>query len=240
MQLRFSRYVCISQYTADRLTQLAGVALDKIDVVYPPIDYEFWQPGRHAARPLREELGFPPNSRIAIFFGRPGVSKGVDTLLAAAAELAKHAERPVHFVLLLAHEPASGRAAALRVVKQSGLSSHVTILEPAPRAELPSYLLAADCVVIPSLSEGFGYSAVEAATLGCRLVVTAGHVFEEVLGDRADYVPAGDPVRLAAAIRAAAWAAPHGKSPSSPLPPVYDLRRHLRGVRAAYDRVLGR
>ena len=236
MQLRFSRYVCISQYTADRLTRLAGVAPDKIDVVYPPIDYEFWQPGRHAARPLREELGLPPNSRIAIFFGRPGVSKGVDTLLAAAAELAKHAERPVHFVLLLAHEPAAGRAAALRVVEQSGLSSYVTILEPALRAELPSYLLAADCVVIPSLSEGFGYSAIEAATLGCPLVVTAGHVFEEVLGDRACYVPPHDPQRLATAIRDVAWASRSPLSTRLPLPASFDVCRHVSGVRAAYER----
>lgn len=236
MRLRFDRYLCVSRYTAERLTRLAGVSPNKIEVIYPAVDYEFWQPGRHAARPLREELGLPADSRIAIFFGRPGVSKGVDTLLAAAAELAKHAERPVHFVLLLAHEPAAGRAAALRVVKQSGLSSHVTILEPAPRAELPSYLLAADCVVIPSLSEGFGYSAIEAATLGCPLVVTAGHVFEEVLGDRACYVPPHDPQRLATAIRDVAWASRSPLSTRLPLPASFDVRRHVSGVRAAYER----
>ncbi len=240
MRLPFARYLCVSQHTADRLTRLAGVSPDRIDVVYPPVDYDFWEAGRYSARPLRQELGLEPDCRIALFFGRPGVSKGVDALLAAADELAKDPSQPMHCVLLLAREPAAGLAAAERFVASHGLRAHVSILESVPRAELPSYLLAASCVVIPSLSEGFGYSAVEAATLGCRLVVTAGHVFEEVLGDRADYVPARDPVRLAAAIRAAAWAAPHGKSPSSPLPPVYDLRRHLRGVRAAYDRVLGR
>lgn len=236
MRLRFDRYLCISRYTAERLTRLAGVSPDKIDVIYPAIDYDFWQPGRHTARPLREELGLAPDSHIAIFFGRPGFSKGVDTLLAAAAELAKDPSMPVHFVLLLAHEPAAGRAAAQRMVKESDLSSHVTILEPVPRAELPSYLLAADCVVIPSLSEGFGYSAVEAATLGCPLVVTAGHVFEEVLGDRATYVSPHDPVRLATAIRDVAWTARSGFARCPPLPATYDVSQHIRGVRAAHEK----
>lgn len=236
MRLRFDRYLCVSRYTAERLTRLAGISPDTIDVVYPAVDYDFWQAGRHAARPLRQELGLAVDSRIAIFFGRPGVSKGVDTLLAAAAELAKAPTMPVHFVLLLAHEPAAGRAAAQRMVKESCLSSHVTILEPAPRAELPSYLLAADCVVIPSLSEGFGYSAVEAATLGCPLVVTAGHVFEEVLGDQASYVPPHDPARLAAAIRDVAWASRNSSASRPPLPATFDVGRHIRGVRAAYER----
>lgn len=236
MRLRFDRYLCVSRYTAARLTRLVGIAPEKIDVVYPAVDYSFWQEGCHLARPLRKELGLSQNCRIAIFFGRPGVSKGVDTLLAAAAELARDSARQVHFVLLLAHEPAAGRAAAQRMVSQTGINSQVTILEPAPRAELPSYLLAADCVVIPSLSEGFGYSAVEAATLGCPLVVTAGHVFEEVLGDRATYVPSHDPHRLAAAIRDVAWASRNSSASRPPLPATFDVSRHICGVRAAYER----
>lgn len=236
MRLPFDRYLCVSQYTADRLTGLARIAPKRIDVVYPAVDYNFWHVGRHAARPLREELGLAQDCRIALFFGRPGMSKGVDTLLAAAAEIARGSKQPVHFVLLLAYEPAAGRAAAQRMVAGLGVSAHVTILAPAPRVELPSYLLAVDCVVIPSLSEGFGYSAVEAATLGCPLVVTAGHVFEEVLGDRAHYVPPDDPERLAVAIRETAWA-PRGSFAARPLLPArFDVSQHVRGVRAAYER----
>jgi glycosyltransferase involved in cell wall biosynthesis len=100
---------------------------------------------------------------------------------------------------------------------------------------LPSYLLAADCVVIPSLSEGFGYSAIEAATLGCPLVVTAGHVFEEVLGDFARYVPVGDPAALAQAVQETAWDMPVTRRP---LPPRFGLEQHLAATRAAYATVI--
>jgi glycosyltransferase involved in cell wall biosynthesis len=238
MRLPFARYLCISRYTADRLTRLAGVASERIVVVYPAVDYQFWQTGRFQPRPLRQELGLAADSRVALFFGRPGVSKGVDTLLAAAVALSGETARPMHWVLLLAREPAASRAAAEQTVARHRLSSQVTILDSVPRAVLPSYLLAADCVVIPSLSEGFGYSAIEAATLGCPLVVTAGHVFEEVLGDFARYVPAGDPAALAQAVQETAWERHPNDSSRPPLAAKYSLEQHLQGTRAVYDSVL--
>ncbi len=233
MRLRFTRYLCISGYTSDRLVRLAEVAADRVDIAYPAVDYRFWDPERHAPRPLRSELGLEAGTRIALFFGRPGVSKGVDTLLAAVREMASdESGRPVHCVLLLAKEPADRRAAALRTIEQTGIADRVTVLAPVPRSELPGYLLAADCVVVPSLSEGFGYSAIESASLGCPIVATAGHVFEEVLGSAASYVPVGDARALAAAIRDTAWNPPH---PRRPLAPIFTLARHLAAVQAAYD-----
>lgn len=235
MRLPFARYLCISRYTADRLTRLAGVASERIVVVYPAVDYQFWQTGRFQPRPLRQELGLAADSRVALFFGRPGVSKGVDTLLAAAVALSGETARPMHWVLLLAREPAASRAAAEQTVARHRLSSQVTLLDSVPRAVLPSYLLAADCVVIPSLSEGFGYSAIEAATLGCPLVVTAGHVFEEVLGDFARYVPVGNPAALAQAVQETAWEPSLGRRS---LPPRFGLEQHLAATRAIYASVL--
>jgi glycosyltransferase involved in cell wall biosynthesis len=238
MRLPFARYLCISQYTAARLIRLIGVEGERVAVVYPAVDYQFWQTGQFQPRPLRDELGLAPGCRIALFFGRPGVSKGLDTLLAAAASLVNETTSPVHWVLLVARQPAAGRASAEETVARLGLSSRVTILDSVPRASLPSYLLAADCVVIPSLSEGFGYSAIEAGTLGCPLVVTAGHVFEEVLGDFARYVSVGDPAALAEAVQETAWNRHPNDSSRLPLAPKFSLERHLQGTRAVYDSVL--
>jgi glycosyltransferase involved in cell wall biosynthesis len=236
MRLRFTRYLCISSYTADRLVRLAAVDGKRVAVAYPAVDYRFWDPQRHAPRPLRSELGLPQETRIALFFGRPGVSKGVDTLLAAIQEMANDmSDRPVHCVLLLAREPADRRAAVLRTIERTGIAHRVTVLEPVPRAELPGYLLAADCVVVPSLSEGFGYSAIESASLGCPVVATAGHVFEEVLGSSASYVPVGDARALAAAIQETAWNPPQ---PRQLLPPVFSLARHLAAVESVYTDIL--
>jgi glycosyltransferase involved in cell wall biosynthesis len=200
LALPFARYACISEYTRTRLLQTARVAPDRAIVIYPAVDYEFWNPDRHAARPLRRELGLSESTRVALFYGRPGASKGIDTLVDAIEHLGADRDRPCHTVMILAHEPAAGRKWVQDEIRERGLDSLVTILSPTSRSELPSYLLAADCIVIPSLSEGFGYSAVEAATLGCPVVASSGHAVEEVVGPYVRLVPPRDPLALAAAI----------------------------------------
>jgi glycosyltransferase involved in cell wall biosynthesis len=89
-------------------------------------------------------------------------------------------------------------------------------------------------VAVPSLSEGFGYSAVEAALLGCRVVCTTGHAAEEVLAGHATFVPAGDPARLAEAVRAAATS----EQPAQPPPRRFDRETLIGGITAVHDQVL--
>lgn len=234
LALPFSRYACISEYTRGRLLKVARVPRDKTDVVYPAVDYDFWNPERHAPRDLRAQLGLAADQRVALFFGRPGASKGIDTLVAAAESLTSHPTRPCHLVLLLAHEPRGGRQWVVDQVRERGLAARTTILDPVPRGELPSYLLAADCVVIPSLSEGFGYSAVEAATLGCRVVASSGHAVEEVVGPYVRLVPPRDPQALAEAVRDVAYSS----ASSTAAPARFTVPAHVDGVLAIYAEVL--
>ncbi len=59
----------------------------------------------------------------------------------------------------------------------------VKIIPSLPYQELGTMIKAADCVVIPSLSEGFGYNALETNSLGTPLVVSdAGSLPEAVSG----------------------------------------------------------
>ncbi len=52
-------------------------------------------------------------------------------------------------------------------------------------------------VIIPSLSEGFGFPAVEAARCGAKLICADRPIFHETVGDYAEYYPPGKPGRLA-------------------------------------------
>lgn len=234
LQLPFSRYVCLSEFTRGRLHRYFRVPARKSVVVYPAVDYRFWTPVRHAARPLRGELGLPADAKMYLYFGRPGVSKGVELLLDAAARVRQ--ELPgSRLVLLLARSPASGHARIVQRIAALGLGDHVRVLDSVPREELPGYLLAADAVVVPSVSEGFGYAAVEAASLGCRVVSTAGHAVEEVMAGHATFAPPGDPTAMANAIIAAM----RTDKPTVPAPPRYDLDTHVRAVLAVYGGLRG-
>ena len=136
--------------------------------------------------------------------------------------------------MLLSDEPRKQRQSILRRIEEKGLSDHVIVLPSRPGAELPSYLLAADCIVVPSLSEGFGYSAIEAATIGCHVIAVRGHAVEEVLGNRGTFVPSPDPAALANAIVTTPRAGVEG----DPLPPRFTLQAHVDALESVYDRLI--
>ena len=230
LRLPFDRYLCISAFTRDRLLRFARVPEMRTRVVYSALDYEFWDARQHASRDLKAELGLNPSTFVYTCFGRPGVSKGVDYLVKAAA-LLRDKQPDSHLLLLLSRDPSDGYRRVLQTISGLDLNQHVTVKDPVPRAELPSYLLGSDCVVVPSLSEGFGYSAVEAATLGCPVIATRGHAVEEVLGDYGVFVPPRDAQALADALLASATN--HVKS--SPMPPRYTSDRHVTEIVRIYQ-----
>jgi glycosyltransferase involved in cell wall biosynthesis len=129
------------------------------------------------------------------------VSKGVEYLVEAAKRVRKELPNS-RLIMILSREPAGQYRRVMKSIE--ALGDHVMVVDSVPRAELPSYLLAAGCVVVPSISEGFGYSAIEAALLGCPLIATSGHATEELLGDYATFVPPRNTEALARAIIEAA------------------------------------
>lgn len=133
--------------------------------------------------------------------------------------------------MILSHEPEQQYRRVLK--RLAALGDHVLVVDSVPRDELPSWLLGADVVVVPSLSEGFGYSAIEAAALGCRVVATSGHATEELLSGVATFVPPRDAKALADAILAAA-AGP----PPPPLERRFTAEEHARRVIDLYRRVM--
>ena len=122
---------------------------------------------------------------------RPGVTKGVEFLLDAVSQLRRAGSR-FHLLLLLGTHPPSQYRLVVKTIARLGLEPWITIRSSVSRPLLPGHLLGADCVVVPSLSEGFGYSAIEAAQLGCPLIATRGNSLEEVVGGYAVMCPAGD------------------------------------------------
>lgn len=231
LQLPFAHFIGDSNFTARRLQQRMRIPASKVSTVYPAVDYNFWDRARHERRVLKDEAPGIADGPVYLYFGRAGLSKGLGYLIEAARII--HRARPdSHGVFILARDPLAPFERALRQIAQYGLAGHVIVLDPVPRAELPGYLLAADCVVVPSISEGFGYAAVEAATLGCPVVTTTGHSVEEVLSNSAHFVPPRDPVALARAIIEVMQNRPEWREPER-----YDVAQHIAGVEAVYERI---
>jgi glycosyltransferase involved in cell wall biosynthesis len=203
---------------------------NRISVACNAIDYGFWRSGAHQARDLRREYGWGADTFVYLYFGRPGVSKGVEDLVRAAGQV-RRARPDSRLVLLLSREPRAGRRRVERLIGELDLADHVLLLDPVPREQLPGYLLAADCVVVPSFSEGFGCAALEARTLGCRVLATRGHAVEEILADEAEWVAAGDVADLAERLAAM----PRQPIRLAPPPQRYTPAAHVRAMEDIYD-----
>ncbi|MBR4675119.1 MAG: glycosyltransferase, partial [Victivallales bacterium] len=149
---------------------------------------------------LRRELGLQ-DSFLFFFSGRPGRSKGLPTLLKAFAEVAK--EHPqARLLTLLSNNKAvaKGYNEALQLITELGIQEKVLVHEPVPYAELPHYVMCADTVVVPSLSEGFGFAAAEACALERPVIATDNASLPEVVSGKVLLVPPRDEKALAEAM----------------------------------------
>ncbi|MFN8489116.1 MAG: glycosyltransferase family 1 protein [Caldilineaceae bacterium] len=86
-------------------------------------------------------------------------------------------------------------------VEALGLTDDVTFAGYVPAADLPALYAGADCVLLPSLYEGFGFPVLEAMACGAPVVCSNISSLPEVAGDAALLVAPTDDEALAAAIQ---------------------------------------
>ena len=133
-----------------------------------------------------------------LYFGRLDVyHKGIDTLLAAYALLARDSAVPE--LRLAGRGKDAGRVAAL--ARDLQLGDRVRVLGPVSDAERRELLAGALLQVVPSRFEGFGMVAAEAMAAGVPVVAASAGALPEVVGVDGVLVPPDDAQALADAIR---------------------------------------
>lgn len=193
VRLPFDRFAAISRATFQDCLA-AGMPAGRGRVIYPGVD-EIFQPGPPQGA-LRARLGLNGDDFIYLYFGRPGKTKGVEYLLQAAPRI--HAAIPnAHLVLFLADRPREWYERLQHQVGEMGQAARIHLLPSAPREDLVAYLRDADCIVIPSLTEGFGLTTAEACALGIPVVATRAGSIPEVISGRHVLVEAGSAEAIA-------------------------------------------
>ncbi len=163
--------VAISRATKKALVK-KGFDEKKVFVIYPGVDTNLFN--RSAKPPLRNK------KPTVLFFGRPGVAKGVNYLI-EAMRMVKTTLPDTQLVLLLSKKPAGEHKKAVSLVKKLNLSGSVEFLEPRPIGQLPGIIKSADVCVVPSVSEGFGFSAAEAVACGTPVVASDAGSLPEIV-----------------------------------------------------------
>ncbi len=161
------RVVAVSRYTADLVAREYGVPPERLRIVHNAID-------------AKESVGrwaVEETDPLVLFAGRITWQKGPEYFVAAAARVA--AERPdVRFVVA-----GSGDRMAwmMERVAALGMKERFLFTGFLPPAELDRLYARADVYVLPSVSEPFGLTALEALQQGTPVIVSTSAGVSEVV-----------------------------------------------------------
>lgn len=181
--LKFSRYICVSEATAADLRK-TDVPQDRIMAIYNGFDYVFWNPENFDGKKVRKNLGLEKKF-VYISWGRPGPSKGFEYLLRAVPEISPKIPDSILLLLLgSTSQYQQGYHRLMQLIRDLGIRDKVRVILSPPYNELGNYIKSADCVVIPSIAEGFGYSTLEGCTMGKPVVASNVGSIPEVIGGK--------------------------------------------------------
>jgi glycosyltransferase involved in cell wall biosynthesis len=171
---RAERIMCVSRYTANELTRLAGVDPKRITVVHSGPGAE-WSTGP-AARPI--------DRPYLLFVGNVKPHKNLVRLLAAFERVAGRVPHSLvvvgkreGFITPDRHVAAAADRLGDRVVFTGELSDEA----------LRAHYVNADLLVHPSLYEGFGFPPLEAMNLGVPVAASNATSIPEICGDAVAY-----------------------------------------------------
>lgn len=195
----YDRYIAVSQATLrDLVTK--GINSEKVTVIYNGVDETF---SAHEVQPsgkLRALCGINHDAFLYGYFGRPGATKGVEYLV-KAAKLIESRIPGARLALILAREPRDNYNRIDRFIQDNKLDNLVKEIPPfISQEELIQHLIDLDCVVIPSLTEGFGLTTAEACALGLPVVATRVGSIPEVISGRHILIEPFSPEAIAAGV----------------------------------------
>lgn len=117
----------MSNYTKNSIRLAFGLADEKLRTVYNGIDYTLWNPENFTKyEEVRKTLG-GDNHFLGLFFGRPGISKGLEYYVRAIPGIVS--QIPNFRAVLIVSESANNPATHIRnLVTELNISSYVTFI----------------------------------------------------------------------------------------------------------------
>jgi len=178
----YSLYHAVSYATQRDLLQ-AGIDESRTVTIYhgveaPPVSL-------HREKNMPSILGKADEEKLFLYFGRPGKTKGVYVLLDAIEHLKDLLPPTVRFAFVLSREPRNERKAFIEEVGRRRLPEQPTIFEPLGYEELGRAILECYCVIVPSITEGFGFTAAETCALKHPVIASDGGSLPEVVSGKA-------------------------------------------------------
>jgi glycosyltransferase involved in cell wall biosynthesis len=196
--------VTVSDYSRKGIVKRFNLAADQVFVVGEASDPVFRLIDRPELPPRLESLGKKAGERLIIYVGGFSPHKNLELLVEAFAKLASQtAFSDTRLVMVGEYEKEvfhSYFGTVKRMVEDRRVKDRVTFTGYLSDEELCALLNRSTVLALPSLMEGFGLPAVEAAACGCPVIATAASPLPDLLGEAGVYVDPAEPDQLEAAL----------------------------------------
>ncbi len=176
-RFRFDKFIAVSHSTADSMRE-NGIAEQRIATIYNGLDYERIERLNHTVATSDEKRPF-----TYTYYGRLGISKGLDILLDAAVLLQKKYPN-TRLKIIVPKTPKSLLENIVNYIKLHQLENYISLKHQLSSEHLVSELKSSDCIVVPSYSEGFCYVAAESIALGIPVISSDKKALKEVISGK--------------------------------------------------------
>jgi glycosyltransferase involved in cell wall biosynthesis len=197
--------VTVSEYSRKVLARQFNIPPEKLFVVGEASDPVFHVlDGACRTETLRAK-GVPNSGRLIAYLGGFGPHKNILALVKSFSQLAGLPEYDDIYLVMVGeyrNETFHSQIAEIQAeIQRAGISHRVIFTGYLPDEELVVLLNRATVLVLPSLMEGFGLPAIEAAACGCPVIATRESPLPELLGEGGIYINPTDPFELTSALQ---------------------------------------
>lgn len=196
--LPFYKYVAVSEFTKASLEGV-GIKSNRIELIHNGINYEEM---KKKASSVNDSQPSPKDLFRFIYFGRLGISKGLDLILDAIPKLKEEGLEFI-FTLVIPTLPESFHNLIKETITKNDISDLVEIKSDLEWRVLKQEIRISDAVVIPSYSEGFCFTAVESMAMEVPIISSGRGALEEVVSGHHLQMKSHDASALAQAMREA-------------------------------------
>lgn len=173
-----------STQTKEDLMRFLQVPEKKIEVIPHAINDVFCNhSSKEAIQLVREKYELPEH-----FILQPGSFLGRKNHALSIAAFASLVKKHNHLFLLFTGGGGNKEKQVLREIALAGLQNKIIVKKNIATTDMPALYSAAEMVLYPSLSEGFGLPILEAFASGVPVITSHGKVFEETGGNGAFYI----------------------------------------------------